>query len=122
MLESGSDVTLFNLFTRISHHRRVFVAFITQNMFYQSKNNTTLQGNTCYLVLFKNPRDKTIIRYVARKSHPENPGFLIDAYEDATREPYGYLFIDFLPQTSDELRVRTKIFPSDGEGVGYLPQ
>ena len=103
------------LFTKVARHRNVTVIFITQNMFHQGGQHRTRNLNVHYLVLFKNPRDQTVIDYVARQAYPNNKRFLIDAYHDATNnKPHGYLFIDFTQSCPDEIRVRTDIF-SDGE-------
>lgn len=45
-----------------------------------------------------------------------------NAYEDATKEPYGYLLIDLRPETDDRYRIRTKIFPDDERQYAYLPK
>ena len=42
--------------------------------------------------------------------YPENTNFFVEAYKDATREPYSYLLIDLTPRTDDRFSVRSKIF------------
>ena len=44
---------------------------------------------------------------------PSKPKFLKVAYEDATKDPYGYLFLDFHPNSPEFARVRGNIFPYD---------
>ena len=104
-----------NLFTKIARHRGVTVVFITQNMFHQGGQHRTRNLNVHYLVIFKNPRDNTLIHYVARQAYPNNSKFLISAFEDATNStPHGYLFIDFTQDCYENLRVRAKIFDPNG--------
>ena len=86
------------------------VIFITQNLFHQGGNHRTRNLNVHYLVIFKNPRDQTVIDYLARQAFPSNRNYLIEAYQDATKDPHGYLFIDFTQQCPDDMRVRTDIF------------
>lgn len=78
--------------------------------------------NTHYIVMFKNPRDAGQISVLARQMHPGKSKFVVDAYEDATKEPYGYLLIDLRPETDDRYRIRTKIFPDDDRQYAYLPK
>ena len=79
-------------------------------MFHQGGAHRTRNLNVHYLVLFKNPRDRTVISYIARQAYPQNTKFLTDAFQDATNKPNGYLFIDFTQKCPEEFRVRTNIF------------
>ena len=51
--------------------------------------------------------------------YPGKSQFLIEAYQDATKNPHGYLFIDLKPNTNELLRIRTGILPQDTHYV-YL--
>ena len=42
--------------------------------------------------------------------YPNKSAFAVEAYKDATREPYSYLFVDLRPEQNEELRLRTNIF------------
>ena len=64
----------------------VSVMFLTQNIFHKKAKTMTL--NAHYLVLFKNPRDASQLTYLARQMYPSKPKFMIDAFADATSEPY----------------------------------
>ena len=113
--EANKEKDFNNLFTKIARHRNVTVIFITQNLFHQGGSHRTRNMNVHYLVIFKNPRDQTVINYIARQAFPKNPKFLIDAFQDATfNKPHGYLFIDFSQTCPDEIRVRTDIFNKNG--------
>lgn len=63
--------------------------------------------NAHYIVLFKNPRDKTVVVSLAKQMYPGNVKFMREAYENATKQPFGYLFIDLKPGTEEQLRLRT---------------
>jgi hypothetical protein len=59
----------------------------------------------------KNDRDKQQISILARQFSPGNSNFVVQAYEDATKNPYDYLLLDFRPGSPHNLRLRSKIFP-----------
>ncbi|GFY77966.1 uncharacterized protein TNIN_243011 [Trichonephila inaurata madagascariensis] len=40
--------------------------------------------------------------------YPSQSKFLLESYEDATKVPYGYLFMELKPETNERLRIRTK--------------
>jgi hypothetical protein len=76
--------------------------------------------NTHYIVLFKNPRNAGQVSTLARQMYPGKSKFVVEAYEDATKEPYGYLLIDLKPETHDAYRIRTRIFPDDDIQYAYV--
>ena len=45
------------LFTQLSHHNNLSVIYLNQNLYYQGKCAITLNLNTAYTFLFKNPRN-----------------------------------------------------------------
>ena len=51
--------------------------------------------------------------HLGRQLYPGNAKYVQEAYNDATRIPYGYLMIDLKPDTSEEYRLRTQIFPDE---------
>ncbi|GFT60763.1 uncharacterized protein TNCV_3286751 [Trichonephila clavipes] len=121
MNEVGDDKKLSNLFTKGSHHRDISVIFILQNIFCKGKQIRNISLNTSYLCCFKNVRDKQQISCLARQMYPSQSKFLLESYDDATKVPYGYLFIDLKPETNERLRIRTSIFPGD-KNIVYVPR
>ena len=102
-VESIREKNFNNLFTKIARHRGVTVVFITQNMFHQGGQHRTRNLNVHYLVLFKNPRDSTIINFIARQAYPANLQFLIESFKDATLgNLHGYLFMDLTQECPEE--------------------
>ena len=121
MSESGNNKKVSELFTKGSHHRNLSVILILQNLFYRVKEMCTISLNSHYMVLFKNPRDASQINHLARQMHPNKSKFMVEAYRDATLNPYAYLFVDLKPTTSEEMRLRTNIF--NGEfPIVYVPK
>ena len=114
MTEVKDNPSITNLFTRVTHHKNVFVIFITQNFFTHCKENISQRRNCQYVCLFKNPADSSEIRSISLKMYPSNSKFLIRAFKDATsRHPHGYLMVDLRQETEEDLRVRTNILPHE---------
>jgi len=120
-LMNETDQTVANLFTKGSHHRNVSVVFLAQNLFSKNKFARTISLNAHYMVLFKNPRDASQFAHLARQMYPNNSRFAIEAYKDASREPYSYLLIDLRPEQDETLRLRSNVFPGETHYV-YVPK
>jgi len=45
--------------------------------------------------------------------HPHNGGWLLEAFDDAPKEPYGYLVLDHHPKSNREMRVLSNILPGN---------
>ena len=120
-LMSETNDSVSNIFTKVSHHRNVSVIYLSQNLFYKSKQNRTISLNAHYIVMFKNPRDALQVATLARQMYPGKSKFLVEAFKDATEKPFGYLLLDLKPDTEEKYRVRTQIFPGERQFV-YLPK
>ena len=72
-----TDDRVSQIFTRVSHHKNLSVLYLTQNLFYGSKQNRTMSLNSHYLVLFKNARDATQISHLAGQMYPGKSKFMI---------------------------------------------
>ena len=120
-LMQETNETVVNLFTKGSHHRNVSVLFLTQNLFPKNKFARTISLNAHYMVLFKNPRDASQFANLARQMYPKKWQFAVEAYKDATREPYSYLLIDLRPEQDEDLRLRANVFPGEQQYV-YVPK
>src|SRR5271156_6745237 len=73
-----------NLFTKLVHHKNLFVINITQNFLLRTNETRTHKLNSQYLVLFKNPSDATQIAVIGRQMYPHNPRFSSHVYGRAT--------------------------------------
>ena len=109
MTQGNNDPRITRLFSVGSSHRNLSIIFIVHNLFDKGKEMRTISLNTHYLIVFKNPRDNQQIATLARQMYPHQSHFMIEAFQDATKEPYGYLFIDLKPKTHEFLRIRTSI-------------
>jgi hypothetical protein len=105
-----------------SHHRNISVACILQNGFSNGKVNRSMSINTHYIVLFKNARDQVGPAIRARQMYLSHPKTFMIKYTEATKRPYGYLFIDLKQNTPDEDRLKTDIFDSVPDKKSCSPQ
>jgi len=120
MQEVKESAIVTSLFTKLSHHKNVFVIYITQNFFNQSKEEVTRRRNCQYIVLFKNPADVRQIQIIGSQMFPEQPKLLPKANKDAVdAKPHGYLMIDLRQETPDALRIRSHILPHELPMVVY---
>ena len=110
---SENDHRVTKIFTKISHHMDVGVINLTQNLFFVGKHNRTIGLNSHYLIIFKNPRDATQICHIGRQMFPGRSKYVAEAFRDAKASPFSYMLIDLKPDTSEEHRLRTGIFPGD---------
>ena len=108
-----TDARVTKLFTKGSHHRNCSVIFITQNLFDKNKEMRTINLNAHYMVLFKSPRDVSQIQHLAKQMYPRESDYMREAFADATSTPFSYLLVDLKPNTPEEMRLRTNIFPGE---------
>jgi len=113
------DETNSKIFTKISHHEKCNVIFLTQNLFVDNKHYRTMSKNVTYMVLMKNPRNMSQIKSLSSQMCSEK-SLLVKAYKEATRTAYSYLFIDFHPRTPEHIRLRSHILPNQGPMKVYL--
>lgn len=111
MIDLGSEKSgLTELFTRGSHHFNCSLIHIVQNIFHGKRTNRV---NAQYIVLMKNPADKLQVQVLARQIFPNQTKYFQDAYHDSTSPPFGYIVLDLTQTTSDNLRLKTNVFPDD---------
>jgi hypothetical protein len=121
MREASESDNVLDMFTKGSHHKNLSILLLTQNIFSKGKHSRTISLNAHYIILFKNPRDKSQISHLARQMYPKESKFLEEAYFDATQDAHGYIFIDLKQSTPNELRIQTNIFSKSKRYV-YVPK
>lgn len=121
MEKAVNDEFVSNLFTKFSHHNNISIIFLTQNIFPKSKFMRNIYLNSSYIILMKNPTDLLQINILSRRLQGGGSKTkLIDAYIDATKEPYSYLLIDLNQTTLSFLRFRSKIFNEEFSQIVYI--
>jgi len=113
LMDSAYSTKVSELFTKESHHSNISLVLITQNFFHQGPSSRDISLNSKYIVVFKNPRDKTQIVHLAQQVYPENISSYHKTYLEACKDPYTYLFLGLTQSIDDLLRFRTKIFPGE---------
>ena len=98
-----------DLFTVLSHQLNITVILLCQSLFSKNKFFRELSLNATYVLLFKSPRDQLQIAYFARQFSPGNTAYVIQAYREATKEPYAYMLYDMHQTTPDIIRMRSNI-------------
>jgi hypothetical protein len=99
------------IFTMYSHHLKLSIIFVSQNLFPQSKNMRNIALNLKYLIMFSSPRDIHQLGLLGSQLGERKK--LLEAYTDAVLhgERFSYLLIDLTPSCDKKYRWRTKIFP-----------
>ena len=105
MAESVNDTGIMGIFTKRSHHQNISVILLMQNLYEQGKRSVTIQRNTQFLVLFKNPRDRLQIKTLAMQMFPEKWRKFLERFEHETKKQHGKVILDFSSDTSDENRI-----------------
>ena len=73
-------------------------------MLQQGRRSRSLNLNTQYLVLYKNPRDMQQIKTIAQQMYPTDWRRFLAYFETETSRPYGKVIIDLHPATLDKDR------------------
>jgi hypothetical protein len=114
-----ADPTLAALFTRGSHHRNVSIILITQNYFWSGSTATDVRRNTTYLCMFRCKQDSMQVARFGQRILPHRSKYFMQAYNDATSQSHGYLFVDMHSECPEQFMLRTNI---TGDRVTvYLP-
>ena len=91
LMDSAYTTEVSELLTKGSHHSNIVLVLIRQNVFHQCPSSRDISLNRKYIVVFKNPRDKTQI------------GTWLDNCNLKT-------FLVFIKRTSKLVKTRTVIY------------
>lgn len=123
MSELANSTQLSQLFTR-GRHLEISTIFLVQNALPQGREMRNINLNCNYLILFNNPSDRSQIDILAGRMYTRNKKFFLASFDDATRQPYGYIRRDNTAQTPDKYRLQSNIIPVNGQLVTtcYMPK
>ena len=113
MAVASSNMSVADFFTKGSHHKNLTFIYLVQNVYNQGKSQWTISLNSRYSVVFRNSRDASQFRTMAYQICPRDSQWLVDAFTDATSEPYGYLILDHHLSTPEYQKVVTNMFPGE---------
>nr|CAD2177209.1 unnamed protein product [Meloidogyne enterolobii] len=120
LLLSIDEKYLSELFTKKSHHQNFAIIFVTQNLF--DRKIKVARQNAQYIVLMRSPNSALAVRNIGVQLFPGRLDYFLDAYRQATNQPYGYLLIDMHASSDPSLRLRTGIFKDDEEKIVFTPK
>ena len=99
---------IVHLFTAASHHRKASAILFTQNVFEKGKYARSISLNSNYLVIFNNLRDRRQIKHLGSQLYPGETHFIDEVLNDAFKsQERGYLIIDLMPNSKEQIRLRT---------------
>ena len=119
MHEMSGNQDIGKLFTKGRSHLNCNVILLWQNVFPKGPEMRNLSINAQHIVIFKNPRDKSQIRFFAQQVAPGKVNKFLDVFNDCTKRSYGYLHCDFSQNTPEEIRYKTNIFPDEYPVIVY---
>ena len=105
------------LFSVQSHQYCVNCILLAQNLFTKNRFFRDASLNASYIILGKNPRDESSIRFLAQQMLPSRSRILIDSYFLATRKPYTFLLLDFSQTTPEIFRLRSNVFKDNNRPI-----
>lgn len=113
------DINMQELFCVHARHFNITTVFVTQNLYQKGKYSRTISLQIQTFILFKNRRDVSQIKMLGRQMFCSKGWKLIEAYDDViASDEYGYVVVDSTPHCHEDLRIRTRIFPLNGQ---YFP-
>lgn len=119
VLASSKKLTAF--FTKYGHHNKRTIIFTLQNLLYQASQMRTISLNSHYIIVMKNPRDESQLMHLARQIDSKNPQRIIEAYRDAVKTSFGYLCIDFKPNTDPNFQLKTSLTREENKKGIFAP-
>jgi hypothetical protein len=116
MASEATDDTA-KLFTVGSHHLKLNVIFITQNLFPKNRAFRDISLNTTYLALFKNVNDKLQVNTFAARYSPGNKKSFMAIYREITRKPHTYMLLDNHQETDEDVRIMSNYLNELGKPI-----
>ncbi|CAC5364844.1 unnamed protein product [Mytilus coruscus] len=117
MSTAAKDPRITDLFNEGSHHRNLSVVVLNQNLYYIK--DPTQRRNCHYLVMFNSPIDKQQVMTLAKQMYPGKVSYFMNKFQEAIKQPFGYLLVDSKPTTLETLRLRANILE---ENVRHVTQ
>lgn len=113
MCEASDSNKHSRMFTKYSDHCKLTVIYYVEHVFDKGNRSRTVSINSHYQVIFRNRRDASQFRVLACQMALDQNGWLLDAFEDATRQPFGYLLISNHLHTANKQLIRSRIMPCE---------
>ena len=111
MSEIGKDLDEIVRVSSRHHNTTTFILF--QSLFPVHRLARQISLNVKFLHLHKNPRENAQIQYLARQLQPQSYKWIVEAYHEATSEPFSCFLIDLTQERESDLRFRSHYLPSE---------
>ena len=109
ILDTNKEVA--SAFIMGSHHQKISLFFITQNLFPNCNTFRLMSANAHYYVLFHNQRNFRQVHTLARQIFVgKDLNRILSAYKRASETPRGFIILSFSPLLPKELTVITDYF------------
>ena len=106
ILDTNKDVA--SAFIMGSHHKKISLFFITQNLFPNCNTFRLMSANAHYYVLFHNQRNLRQVHTLARQIFVgRDVNRILAAYKRASEKSRGFVLLSFSPLLPKELTVIT---------------
>ena len=96
--------------SRITHHKRIHAFVISQFIFGGGKFKRQQASNYSMVVLFPSKRSAYQIQILGKQVGVADSRFIVQAYNDATKENHGFLILDLRESSPSEVRLVSNIF------------
>ena len=113
MLNSENLKAVAQLYTVHGRHLNLSLAFLSQKLFKNDEYFRQISQNSDYFVIFKNPRNTRDIRTLAGQITSRSYE-LVDIYNQATKDPYSYIFINLTQEAIPQLKYLSNLFSKSG--------
>ena len=115
MNEGSSDKNVLDLFTIDSHHQKITVIYVCQDLFPNGKFAKTISRNAHYIIASKNPCDQLGLRNLLQQSFPIQFREVLDTFRHVTNErPFAYMCLDLHPASRDDQRILSHLLKDEG--------
>ena len=114
-LESTEDTA--KLFSIASHHFKINIIFLCQNLFTKNKYFCDISLNSTYVVLFKNIGDKQQISNFAKQFAPGKNKEFLQMFNEATEEPHSYLILDNHQKTIEDHQIISNYLQDNNKSI-----
>ena len=112
LIKSNNLSFIARQFTVNGRHNGISQVFVSQKLFPKDENIRLISNNSDYLVIFKNPRNATEIKILSNQMSP-GKNILSKIFEQATLDPFSYLFIDLTQECIPQKKYLSHLFDSD---------
>lgn len=120
MIDVTSSDQVVNLVTRKFQHSGLRGwCIVLQNAFHNATQRLSITRAATHIVIFNSPLDRSVPQILASKIWPERRRTFLAIFQEATKNPFGYLFVDGSQTTQEALRLRSDIF--NGKQIIYMP-